>query len=239
MRKLATIAGIGILLIILALILPKIGVFRMVVNKLQGEKTVEDRLEQYGPAARSRLTRYFRAHKLKYPPKRVIFLVLKKEKLLQLYANTTKGRFVHIKDFPVAAASGELGPKLKEGDCQVPEGVYKIVFLNPNSLYHLSMRLDYPNAFDRKMAKADGRTNLGGDIMIHGDCVSIGCVAMGNEISEDLFVMAADIGIENVKVVVAPYDFRKKPGFVLPANVPKWTGKLYEKLSDEMRALSQ
>ena len=70
-------------------------------------------------------------------------------------------------EYPILAASGVLGPKLREGDKQVPEGIYGAEALNPNSKFHLSIRLNYPNTFDRRMAQSDGRTQLGGDIMIH------------------------------------------------------------------------
>jgi murein L,D-transpeptidase YafK len=166
-----------------------------------------------------------------------VLLVLKKENVLQVYAPNDRGSLMRMISYPIMAASGESGPKLREGDCQVPEGIYKIVFLNANSLYHLSMRLDYPNSFDRKMAETDNRTNLGGDIMIHGSNVSVGCIAMGDEVSEDLFLMAADVGIENVRVVIAPCDFRKSTPVALPQNSPKWTGELYRSISIEMRKL--
>ena len=198
MRRLKIIIPIGALLIAVVLVLPRIGAFRLLMAKLHGEKTVEDRLKQYGPTARSRLEEYFAAKGVKYPPKKIVFLVLKEERVLQLYAEGAKGRMVRVKDYPILAASGGPGPKLRYGDCQVSEGIYRVEWLNPNSLYHLSMRLDYPNEFDREMAKADGRTNLGGDIMIHGSNVSVGCVAVGDKASEDLFVLASDAGRQQV-----------------------------------------
>ena len=111
--------------------------------------------------------------------------------------------------YPMTAFSGALGPKLREGDGQIPEGVYGIEYLNPNSSYHLSLKVSYPNASDRKRAKADGRTNLGGDIMIHGKAVTIGCVPVGDDAIEDIFYLAASVGIKNVSVIIAPYDMRK------------------------------
>src|SRR5436190_607476 len=82
------------------------------------------------------------------------------------------GAWRFVREYPVMAASGGRGPKLREGDGQVPEGMYTIDWLNPNSSYHLSMHVDYPNAFDRAHAADDGRTALGGAIMIHGRDVS-------------------------------------------------------------------
>jgi hypothetical protein len=112
--------------------------------------------------------------------------------VLELWTEDTAARLVHR--YPVLAASGALGPKLRQGDLQVPEGVYRVLWLNPNSSYHLSMKLDYPNAFDREHARRDRRTDLGGDIFVHGRAVSIGCVALGDPAIEELFVLAADTG---------------------------------------------
>jgi murein L,D-transpeptidase YafK len=139
------------------------------------------------------------------------------------------------------AASGTLGPKLREGDRQVPVGIYEIESLNPNSAYHVSLRLNYPNAFDRAQAAKDGRTNLGRDIMIHGKSVSVGCLALGDEAAEDVFTLVADAGIQNVKVICSPVDFRKRAG--LPRDfqgVPgtfEWTLALYQHIYSEMLAL--
>lgn len=110
--------------------------------------------------------------------------------------------------YAMTARSGGVGPKLREGDGQIPEGFYRVESLNPNSLYHLSLRLDYPNAFDRARAKEDGRENLGGDIMIHGSDRSVGCVAIGDGPIEEVFCCAAAAGTGNVEVVIAPYDMR-------------------------------
>src|SRR5690606_4961 len=96
-----------------------------------------------------------------------------------------------VRALPVLAASGRVGPKLQYGDYQVPEGFYRIEALNPNSRFHLALRVNYPNAFDRAEAAREGRTHLGGDIMIHGSNASVGCLAMGDVVSEDLFVLAA------------------------------------------------
>ncbi|HSA60443.1 MAG TPA: L,D-transpeptidase family protein, partial [bacterium] len=124
------------------------------------------------------------------------------------------------------------GPKLREGDGQVPEGVYGVNALNPNSLFHLSIRLNYPNADDRARAREDGRANLGGDIMIHGSAVSIGCLAVGDEAAEELFVIAALTGLENVKVILSPVDLRSRS---LGGNAsPVWTTNLYSKIRKEL-----
>jgi murein L,D-transpeptidase YafK len=128
---------------------------------------------------------------------------------------------------------------LKEGDSQVPEGIYKIDSLNPNSLYHLALRVGYPNEWDQEQARKDGRKDLGGDIMIHGGGGSCGCLAMGDEVAEDLFVLAARTGVENIRLVISPVDFRVQN---LPAQtpaVPFWTGQLYSSIKSELSQLPE
>ena len=159
---------------------------------------------------------------------------LKQERLLEVHAADADGAFRLICVYPVLGASGVHGPKLKEGDRQVPEGIYRVPELNPNSDFHLSLRLGYPNEFDCAQGEREGRTDLGTDIMIHGDSRSRGCLAIGDPASEDLFVLAALAGIENVKVILAPVDFRKQPDFAPPADSPSWTGELYEIIKREL-----
>ena len=132
-------------------------------------------------------------------------LVFKNERTVEVHAPGWKAPRI----YPMTAFSGTLGPKLREGDRQIPEGIYGIGYLNPNSSYYLSLKVTYPNASDRARAKADGRTNLGGDIMIHGKAVTIGCVPVGDDAIEDIFYLASAVGIKNVSVVIAPYDMRK------------------------------
>lgn len=196
--------------------------------------TIADRLDQYGNAARTRLDPYFAKHGIAYPPEKLVFIGLKEEKVLQIYAKYATNDFKFVREYPIQAASGVAGPKLREGDKQVPEGVYPIELLNPNSSYHLSMRIGYPNTFDREQALSESRTNLGGDIMIHGKAKSIGCLAMGDEAAEDLFVLAADTGISNITVILSPVDFRA--GKVLPedAKLTSWSRQLHEQIRSRL-----
>lgn len=230
-------AALVVIVALGAILFVRSSLFTRLMQRIQGKKTVAQRLAQYGETARGRLCPAFDRAGLDYPPYQVVLVVLKQERKLQVYAAPRAGKMRFVKSYPVLAASGHLGPKLAEGDGQVPEGIYHVTFLNANSLYHLSMRLDYPNDFDRAMAARDGRCKLGQDIMIHGDRVSIGCIAVGNEASEDLFVLAADVGIRNTRVIISPVDFRLKNATMLDSNLPKWTGRLYEGLSREVRSL--
>jgi murein L,D-transpeptidase YafK len=113
-----------------------------------------------------------------------------------------------FRTYPICTYSGELGPKLATGDNQAPEGFYTVGAsqLNPNSSYHLSFNLGYPNSFDR----ANGRT--GDFLMVHGDCVSIGCYAMGDAAIEEIYTLlsaALSNGQTKVPVHVFPFDFAK------------------------------
>lgn len=123
-------------------------------------------------------------------PAQVLFRVFKREQLLEVWA---QGRdtdaFVLVNTYPVCGTSGSLGPKRRQGDGQIPEGFYSIETFNPMSQFHLSLRVDYPNAVDRAR---EGRDRLGGDIYIHGGCVTVGCVPVTDEWIEELYIIAMD-----------------------------------------------
>jgi hypothetical protein len=199
--------------------------------------TISDRVEQFGESAHSRLLPYFDAAEVSYPPESIVLVGLKQEKRLELYAGEVREDVRFIRSYPVIAASGRLGPKLRQGDLQVPEGLYEIELLNPNSSYHLSLRVSYPNEFDRNMGERDGRSDLGGDIYIHGRAVSVGCLAMGDPAIEELFVLAAEAGHQNIDVILSPVDFRSSD---LPPNLPDlpaWSEKLYRQIEKELATL--
>jgi hypothetical protein len=204
-------------------------------------ETVAGRLKQYGSSARERLRPYFERAGVEYPPSRLVIAALKEEKKLELYVSGREGGLRPLRSYPVLAASGNLGPKLKQGDYQVPEGIYKLDSLNPNSRFHLSMRVNYPNAHDHRRAREAGRSNLGGDIMIHGSFVSIGCIAIGDPAIEEVFVLVAETGLRNVEVVIAPLDFRNgtKPEVLAKEVAPElpWLPELYQEVSRRMARL--
>ncbi len=175
----------------------------------QYSNTVKSITDLYMSAVDKRLKPWFVKAGVKYPPLKISMLAFKKEKRFELWA--LKGsRWVFIRQYPFTASSGILGPKLREGDRQIPEGVYKISALNPNSSYHLSMKINYPNNFDLQHARKEGRHKPGSDIFIHGRSASIGCIALGDIAIEELFVLVATIGQNDITVIVAPWDFREK-----------------------------
>lgn len=208
-------------------------------TKMHGQWTVEDVLDDFGDATSRKLKPYFAEANVAYPPREILLLALKEEKKLELWAKADDGGYRFIRDYDIQAASGKAGPKLRQGDKQVPEGVYRIVALNPNSHYHLSMKLNYPNAFDLRHANEEGRDNPGSDIFIHGKAASIGCLAMGDETIEELFVLTAQTGKENVKVVIAPRDPRLSPLESSDLDgKPEWVSDLYAEIAREVSPLS-
>jgi murein L,D-transpeptidase YafK len=135
---------------------------------------------------RPRLEREFAARHLRFGAP-VFVRIFKREAELELWLRGTGGKFVLFRSYPICKYSGDLGPKQREGDNQAPEGFYSIAprQLNPNSRYHLAFNLGYPNDYDR----AHGRS--GGALMVHGNCVSIGCYAMGDAGIEEIYTLVA------------------------------------------------
>lgn len=197
-------------------------------------RSLEKRLAEISPGATTRLKKKFDDAKVAWPPSEIALIAVKDEKMLELHARSKGGPWELIHRYRVLAASGGMGPKLRQGDKQVPEGIYRIAWLNPNSSYHVSLRVSYPNAFDRKMARKDGRTNLGGDIMIHGKNLSAGCLAVGDEAVEEIFTVAAETGLAKVRVIIAPTDLRTKPIPQPKPGQPVWVSQLYTEIASAM-----
>jgi murein L,D-transpeptidase YafK len=191
--------------------------------------TVEDHVAKYGPTAHRRVAAVFRAKGLEYPPDKLALVAFKDARQIQVYAFNGGKPPKFVRSYTIFGASGTPGPKLKEGDRQVPEGIYHIS-LEPNCPYHLGLRLDYPNDFDRAHAKEDGRTNLGADILIHGGNDSIGCLAVGDQASEDLYVTAYDTKDQSIPVIISPVDPRLSDMPSPKPNDPRWLPGLYQTL---------
>lgn len=135
-----------------------------------------------------------------FPPAELVLVGYKKERDVEVWAGARAGASLkHIATYKVCYASGGPGPKRKQGDCQVPEGFYELDYYNSHSLFYLSMRVNYPNASDKKLGK---KGDLGGDIMIHGNCVSIGCLAMSDERIQELWVMTKAMDDRQKRVAV-------------------------------------
>jgi len=156
-----------------------------------GAEAAENRVH----TARERHTEWvharFEAVGLAYPPGDLLLVGLKWERELRVYAAEKPGDpWVAVHTFPVLGSSGTLGRKLREGDRQVPEGLYRIDRFNPRSRFHLSLGLDYPNAEDRLVADP---LRPGSDIFIHGGNQTIGCLPIGDEGIERLYLICHDV----------------------------------------------
>jgi L,D-transpeptidase catalytic domain len=202
-------------------------------------RTIEGVIRALGPHVERRLRPAFERAGISWPPEQLTLLALKEEKRLEIYAADDSHGPRFVLSYPILAASGIVGPKLREGDKQVPEGFYRIELLNPNSRYHLSLRVNYPNAADIEQAGRDGRdlSMLGGDIMIHGGAESVGCIAIGDPGIEELFIMVARTGLDTVRLIIAPRDLRQKRMHTAPEDGPLWTRELHDQLRRQIARL--
>ncbi len=167
----------------------------------------------------------------------IAILAVKDQQILELWKQGESGSWRFIKEYPFTGMSGNSGPKLRRGDRQIPEGIYRIKSLNPNSSYHLSMELNYPNEFDLEMAELEGRHDPGDDIFIHGSNVTVGCIPIGDEAIEEVFYIIACNGYENTRVIIAPYDFRERE--IMPDNDVAWVYDLYLTVKDELTSFKR
>ena len=146
----------------------------------------KDRVKKARETALPILKAKFAEQGISYPARRLFLRAFKREGLLEMWASNHKNQpFKKVDTYSICESSGALGPKRQEGDRQVPEGVYTINLFNPRSAFHLSMRVSYPNASDRIRGK---RGDLGGAIMVHGNCVTIGCLPIQDGPIEEVFV---------------------------------------------------
>ena len=118
----------------------------------------------------------------------IFIRIFKEESELEVWKQRDDGRYYHFKTYPICNWSGDLGPKVKHGDRQAPEGFYTVTReqMNPDSKFHLAMNIGYPNAFDRSQRRT------GEFLMIHGKCKSAGCYAMTDALIEEIYAMARE-----------------------------------------------
>ncbi len=134
----------------------------------------------------------------------------KQDEVVEIWLKSkSSSEFKLFKTYSICSSSGVLGPKRKQGDGQVPEGFYQIAVFNPYSSYHLSLGINYPNASDKLI----GKGNLGGDIMIHGSCVTIGCIPLTDTYIKEVYVLAVEArnnGQQNIPVHIFPTRLNEK-----------------------------
>ena len=135
-----------------------------------------------------------------------LYLVaFKQEKELEVWArNSNDEGFTKLLSYKICQTSGVLGPKRKQGDLQIPEGFYHLAAYNPWSSFHLSMCINYPNPSDRILGV---KGNLGGDICIHGSCVTIGCLPLTDAGIKELYILcveAKNSGQAHIPITIFP-----------------------------------
>jgi len=163
----------------------------------QGAKSFREQQLQFSrvrAAAKEKdetLRRMFAEKKLDYPPQAILFRAFKKEAQLELWAKGKSSRsYSLVHTYGICATSGVLGPKRRFGDVQVPEGFYELDWFNPQSNFLLSLHISYPNAADRILGS---RVNPGGDIFLHGNCVTIGCIPITDEGIQEVYWLAVQV----------------------------------------------
>ncbi|MDO6430146.1 hypothetical protein Q4E93_06095 [Flavitalea sp. BT771] len=154
------------------------------------------------------LMKQFREKNLSWPARYVYIRSFKYDSQLEVWVkNTRDEKYKLFKSYKVCALAGTLGPKRMAGDYQVPEGFYYINEFKPRSEYHLSLGLNYPNASDRILSDS---SQPGGDIYIHGSCVTTGCIPITDAQIEELYILAAhakDMGEDFIPVHIFPVNF--------------------------------
>ena len=140
------------------------------------------------------LRKLFANQGLAYPPQNLFIRVFKKEKIVEVWTFSASDTiFKKVRDYPICRTSGNLGPKRREGDLQIPEGFYHIDRFNPNSNFYLSLGINYPNRSDKIWGK---KGDLGGDIFLHGGCVTIGCIPITDEYIKEIYWLAVQAKAE-------------------------------------------
>ena len=157
------------------------------------------------------LMKQFRDKKLEWPVRNIYIRSFKYDSQLEVWVKyENKEKYKLFKTYKVCALAGSLGPKRMKGDYQVPEGFYYINEFNPRSTYHLSLGLNYPNSSDRILGDS---LQPGGDIYIHGKCVTSGCIPIMDQQIEELYILAAHAhsqGQDFIPVHIFPVNFRNE-----------------------------
>ncbi len=229
MQIIGSVFGASILLYGLGFWIHKMNLFSRLYHLISGQRTTEDVIVQYEKKVDSIFFPIFEKNNIPYPPENLTLLGFKEEQVLEVWVEVN-GKLHLLKKYLFTTTSGKQGPKLIRGDGQIPEGFYKVEAFNPNSAFHLSLKINYPNEFDLAKAKADNRNDPGDNIFIHGKDKSIGCIAIGDEAIEELFVLAAKTPRSRIDVILFPYDMRISKSRRECENCPPWTEEMYKRL---------
>lgn len=192
----------SVIIVVILFIIPQI---------VTGQNTFKDVQNRYPRVHQARencehaIDSLFQTKGINYPPEEILIVAYKRERFIHLWTRSdTSETFLFIKQYPFTAFSGTLGPKRRQGDLQIPEGFYYINHFNPYSNFHLSMKINYPNLSDSILGI---QGSLGNEIRIHGSFVTIGCIPIGDESIEELYIICVDIkskGQHKIPVYIFP-----------------------------------
>lgn len=197
--------------------------------------SVAERIADIKPRVEKRIPDTLK--KLSQPGAKMSLVTYKAEEVLEVWQTAPTVEL--LESYKMTKNSGKLGPKNKQGDRQIPEGVYRTTLLNPNSRFYLSIRINYPNEIDKQRAQFSGIKDPGSDIYIHGKDKTVGCVPIGDTAIEDVFYLVHLVGLKNTKSVISPtklplpnLDFFLEPGSRGPMTLEK-----YRRVEDEIKSL--
>jgi len=187
-----------------------VSVFVFMTNHSNAQDWLSSQLQQ-PRVATANMNKYntveswFKAKGLTFPSDKIFWRAFKWNKVLELWAySDDSAKYVLLKSLPICETIGDLGPKRKEGDLQIPEGFYIIENFNPNSKYYLSLKVSYPNKSDSILGNVG---KLGGDIYIHGGCETIGCLPMTDDLIESVYLVslyAKSVGQLEIPIHIFP-----------------------------------
>lgn len=203
----------------------------LIQNSFKGTQLNNPRVKNAYEEKEITVKKYFSAKKLNYEGFHLFLRAFKKEQKLEVWvleAGKDEYSLLHTYDF--CAVSGTLGPKRKEGDYQIPEGIYSINHFNPLSKFYLSLGINYPNASDKILSDPK---SPGGDIYIHGNCVTIGCIPLTDDKIKELYIIAVEAknnGQEKIPVHIFPARLSEPELNSLKATFPATTITFWENL---------
>ena len=200
-------------------------------NSFKGTQLGNPRVKTAYTEKDATIKEYFASKMLNYEGFHLFIRAFKKEQKLEVWVRESgKDVYSLLHTYDFCAVSGTLGPKRKEGDFQIPEGIYSINHFNPLSNFHLSLGINYPNASDKILSD---RKSPGSSIYIHGNCVTIGCIPLTDDKIKELYIMAVEAtnnGQEKIPVHIFPTRLSVTELSLLKATFPTQTITFWENL---------
>lgn len=173
-------------------------------NSFKEKQLAHARVKEAYEAKEKNIKQFFGDAGVPYQSFSLLIRAFKKEQVLEAWVKTADQNYVLLKTYAFCTTSGTLGPKRKEGDLQIPEGIYSLNHFNPQSNFHLSLGVSYPNASDKILSDKD---HPGSAIYIHGNCVTIGCIPITDDKIKELYILAVEArnnGQKNIPIHIFP-----------------------------------